>query len=162
MCRVIVNSTPLISLGRINRLDLLRDVFGSIAIPEAVYEEICRKTDSTAALLITKPEWIRVVSIREIGAKRWFPVALHDGEVEVMILADEMGGKQVVIDDLLARKHAVRLFGKTRVLGTLGLLIIAKKKGLICEVKPVIEELRRAGIRYSDEAVQTALQMAGE
>ena len=49
MCRVIVNSTPLISLGRINRLDLLRDVFGSIAIPEAVYEEICRKTDSTLA-----------------------------------------------------------------------------------------------------------------
>jgi predicted nucleic acid-binding protein len=162
MCGVIVNSTPLIALGRIDRIVLLRDVFGCIAVPQAVCEEICKKTDRAAMLLKSKPEWIRVVSIRDERAKRWFPAALHDGEVEVMILAGEMGGVRVVIDDLPARRHAVRLFGKARVLGTLGVLIVAKKKGVIHAVAPLIDELRKAGIRYGEEAVQTALQMAGE
>ena len=79
-----------------------------------------------------------------------------------MILADEMGGKQVVIDDLPARKHAIRLFGKEKVLGTLGTLIIAKRMGLIDEVGTIIDDLKKARIQYSDAAVQTALRMAGE
>lgn len=162
MCRVVVNSTPLIALGRIDRLNLLQAVFGRIAIPQAVYDEVCKKPDNAAALLKSKPGWIKVMNIRDESAKRWFPVALHDGEVEVMILADEMGGKQVVIDDLPARRHALRLFGKPRVMGTLGMLVIAKRKGLVKNIRPLIEELRKAGIRYSDAAVKIALQMAGE
>ena len=162
MCRVIVNSTPLISLGRINRLDLLKKVYGTICIPQAVYDEICEKDDAASALLKTDPAWIKVAEIKDETALRWFPVSLHDGEVEVMILADEMGGKQVVIDDLPARKHAIRLFGREKVLGTLGTLIIAKRMGVNDEVGPIIDDLKRTGIRYSDAAIQTALRMAGE
>ncbi len=162
MCKVIVNSTPLISLGRINRLELLQKVYGKICIPQAVYDEICEKDDTDSALLKTDPAWIKVSKIKDETARRWFPVALHDGEVEVMILADELGGRQVVIDDLPARKHAIRLFGREKVLGTLGTLIIAKRMGLIDEVGTLIDDLKKAGIRYSDAAVQTALRMAGE
>lgn len=162
MCKVIVNSTPLISLGRINRLELLQKVYGKICIPQAVYDEICEKDDTASALLKTYPAWIKVVKIKDETARRWFPVSLHDGEVEVMILADELGGRQVVIDDLPARKHAIRLFGREKVLGTLGTLIIAKRMGLIDEVGTLIEDLKKAGIRYSDAAVQTALKMVGE
>lgn len=140
----------------------LQRVYGKICIPQAVYDEICEKDDAASALLKTDPVWIKVSKITDDAARRWFPISLHDGEVEVMILADEMGGKQAVIDDLPARKHAIRLFGREKVLGTLGTLIIAKRMNVIDEVAPLIDDLKRAGIRYSDAAVQTALRMAGE
>ena len=161
MCRVIVNSTPLIALGRINRLDLLREVFGCIAIPQAVYDEIM-KTDRASELLASAPGWIKVIQIRNEESKLRFPFALHDGEIEVMILSVELGKKQIVIDDHAARKHAAHLLGRDRVMGTLGVLIIAKRMGIIDEVATIIKELRQVGIRYSDSALQTALDMAGE
>ena len=162
MCRVIVNSTPLIALGRINRLDLLREVFGCIAIPQAVYDEIMKKTDRASELLASAPGWIKVIQIRNEESKLRFPFALHDGEIEVMILSVELGKKQIVIDDHAARKHAAHLLGRDRVMGTLGVLIIAKRMGIIDEVATIIRELRQVGIRYSDSALQTALDMAGE
>ncbi|MDR1699796.1 MAG: hypothetical protein LBR68_01220 [Lachnoclostridium sp.] len=83
---VIVNSTPIIALRCINNLYILKELYGEIIIPNAVYEEVTSK-DSQA---LTGYNWICVKSIVNNIAKEMFVSALHDGEVEVMLLAKEM------------------------------------------------------------------------
>lgn len=72
-------------------------------------------------------------------AKSMFKTQLHDGEVEVMILAKEKNADLVIIDDANAKKHAKYL--KLSVTGTLGVLIRAKRQGYISELKPIIQDM---------------------
>ncbi len=82
------------------------------------------------------------------------------GEVEVMILAKEVCSDLVVIDDKNAKKHAKYL--GLNVTGTLGILIKAKQKGFIKEVKPLLLELKNKGIYISDNVIDMCLKAANE
>ena len=86
MRKIIVNSTPLIGLCKIDRLDILQKLYGSITIPQAVFDEVTRKNDAVKSI-ITNAEWIHIESIHEFSSKQMYRAKLHDGEVEVMILA---------------------------------------------------------------------------
>ena len=66
----------------------------------------------------------------------------------------------MVLDDLEARRCANSM--NIRVIGSLGVVIMAKQKRLIAEAKPVIERLRRVGLYLDDGLVAKALEMAGE
>ena len=106
MRKVIVNSTPVISLCKVGLLDLLRKQYGEVTIPEAVFKEISRKNDDVKKQL-SEADWIHVESIEETKSKKMYKAKLHDGEVEVMILAQEYDGEHlVIIDDGPARKTA--------------------------------------------------------
>jgi len=90
MRKVIVNSTPLIALSHIGRLDLLKMLYGEISIPQAVYKEISAKTGSVCQKVVDNSlEWIKVERIQNEMAKTMYKTQLHEGEVEVMILAKE-------------------------------------------------------------------------
>ena len=65
MLRVIVNSTPLIALCNIGRLDLLRKVYGRIVIPQAVFDEVTEKDDSACRQIKQRPDWIEVKQISD-------------------------------------------------------------------------------------------------
>ena len=65
MLRVIVNSTPLITLGNIGKLEILRQVYEKIVIPEAVYQEVSKKQDASSNALLSASEWILVESIKD-------------------------------------------------------------------------------------------------
>ena len=93
-------------------------------------------------------------------AKSMFKTQLHDGEVEVMILAKETDADIVIIDDANAKKHAKYL--KLPVTGTLGVLIKAKKQGYICELKPIIQEMINKNIYISEKLVQLCLELVNE
>ena len=82
------------------------------------------------------------------------------GESEAIVLALEEKPNFVLIDDLKARKFA-KMYG-LQIIGTTGILLEAKKKGLIPEIKPLISELLINGIRISSRIIELTLEAAQE
>lgn len=161
MRKVIVNSTPLIALSHVKQLGLLRDLYGQVTIPRAVYNEISVKTDSSCKKAVDNAlGWIVVEDIKNQMAKNMYKTQLHEGEVEVMILSLEQDADLVVIDDANAKKHAKYL--NLNVTGTLGILIKAKQKGCINELKPILEEMVEKHIYLSDKLIKMCLEQVGE
>jgi len=161
MRKVIVNSTPLIALCHINQLELFKKIYGEITIPDAVYKEITAKPDSICCKQVRNAlEWIKVEKIENELAKRFYKTQLHEGEVEVMILAKERGADLVVIDDKNAKKHAKYL--DLTVTGSLGILLKAKKMELIKEIAPLLSEIQNQGIFLGEKIIKLCLKQAGE
>lgn len=161
MRKVIVNSTPLIALCHIGRLDILQKLYGKISIPEAVYIEISAKPNSICKKEVEKSlNWICVEKIQNEMAKEMFKTQLHEGEVEVMILAKETEADVVIIDDQNAKKHAKYL--KLPVTGTLGVLIKAKQKGYIDKLRPLLEKMVQEGIYLKPALIEMCLKQVGE
>lgn len=89
-----------------------------------------------------------------------YKVKLHDGEVEVMLLAQETRADTVVIDDNAARKTAEYL--GLPLTGTLGILIKAKQRGLLDAVMPVVRQMEQNGIYYSESIKALIQKLSGE
>jgi len=153
---VIVNSTPIIALLGIGQLDILNSLYGDIIIPEAVRDEVSVKDEHA----LINYSWIKVNAISNVAAKEAFISSLHDGEVEVMILAKEHDADLVIIDDGLARRYA-KYQGLT-VTGTVGVLCRAKQNGVINSIKPLLDDLCGFGFYISDNVFKEALRLAGE
>ncbi|MEJ6951702.1 DUF3368 domain-containing protein [Natronospora cellulosivora (SeqCode)] len=119
MHKVVVNSTPIISLAIIEKLDLLSRLYKKVYIPQAVFDEVSVDGKSrTGAELLKKAKFINIISVGNDTARKFFSTSLHEGEVEVMILAKEIEADIVIIDDYQARKHAKYL--GLNLTGTLG------------------------------------------
>lgn len=160
MRKVIVNSTPLIVLCGIGRLDILRELYQEISIPNAVYREVTAKDDSACVQIRSAAEWICVEQIKDHSEKKMYKAKLHDGEVEVMILAQEQEADLVILDDNAAKKTA-KYLGLT-VTGTLGVLVKAKYQGIIKEVRPLLSEMRQNGFYVSSAVERMVLEQTGE
>ena len=154
--KVIANSTPIIALSEIGLMEILKDLYGGVIIPNAVREEVTVKD----ARLLDGYGWVRHMAISNIAAKELFTSALHDGEVEVMILAKEIGADLVIIDDSVARRHAKHI-GLT-VTGTVGVLLRAKKSGIIEDVTTVLDDLIQNGFYISDTVYSEVISLAEE
>ena len=160
MRKVIINSTPLIALCKVKKLGLLHDLYGEVTIPDAVFHEVSRKNDRVKKEIEESP-WIHIESVTDQSHKRMYKAKLHDGEVEVMILAQEHAGDHlVVIDDYAARKTAE--FLGLNLTGTIGVLIKAKQLGLLTEVMPIIRDLELNGIYFSDALKDRCRRIAEE
>jgi len=161
MLRVIVNSTPLITLSHIGKIELLRQLYHEIYIPEAVYQEVTKKNDIACEALNKSLDWIHVVPIQHPENYAMYHAKLHAGEVEVMILAQETPrADKVIIDDNAAKKTA-KFLGLS-VVGTMGILVKAKQSGLIPEVAPLLEAIRDNGFYISDSVRRIVLEQADE
>lgn len=105
MHRVIVNSTPLIILCSIGKLTILKQLYTEINIPQAVFREVTEKPDSACQILKESLDWIHIEKIQSEVDKKMYKAKLHDGEVEVMILAQqEIKADLVIIDDNATKK----------------------------------------------------------
>lgn len=161
MRKVIVNTTPLIALSHVGWLDILKKLYGEVTIPEAVYNELSVKAESVCKKAVDSSlDWIRVDKIKNQMAKTMYKTQLHDGEVEVMILAKEVAADVVIIDDANAKKHAKYL--GLPVTGTLGVLIKAKQKGYINELRPMLQRMVESGIYLSQSLIELCLKQVGE
>ena len=161
MRKVIVNTTPLIALCHVGQLDVLKKIYGEISIPQAVYREPSEKEESICKKQVDNAlDWIHVEKIENQMAKSMFKTQLHDGEVEVMILAKEKNADIVIIDDANAKKHAKYL--KLPVTGTLGVLIKAKRQGYISELKSIIQEMIDKNIYISEKLMRLCLEQVNE
>ena len=161
MRKVIVNSTPLIALSNINQLELLKKIYGVVMIPKAVYDEVTAKSDSACRQVKAAYDWIQICTIHNTEEKKMYRAKLHDGEVEVMILAQEAPvAELIIIDDNTAKKTA-KYLGIT-VTGTLGILLKAKRLGFIKQIKPLLENLQQSGFYIGKKVLQYVLENANE
>ena len=161
MRKVIVNSTPIILLSNINQLELLKQIYGEITIPQAVYDEVTEKTDSACQNLKNHFAWIKIETIKNPLQKKMYQAKLHDGEVEVMILAqEEPKADLVILDDNTAKKTA--RFLELTVTGTLGILVKAKQLKLIEKIKPLMDALIGNGFFVAQNVYNMVLEQAGE
>lgn len=154
----VVNTSPIIYLSAINQINLLKNLFSEIFIPEAVKREVMSGgKDSFGVKEIKTQKWIKTKKIRNKLAKEYLLTEIDDGEAEVIILAEELKTSFIIMDDKLARKIA-KLRG-FNVMGTLRLLIAAKEKGLVNEVKPLIEKLQAVGFWINDDVYKAILKI---
>jgi predicted nucleic acid-binding protein len=157
---VVVNATPIIALALIGKLDLLRRLYGQVAIPPAVWAEVIQGgARGIGVTEIQTAEWIRVTMLAD-PRRADLLSDLDRGEAEVLALAQERHADLVVLDERLARRYARRL--NLKLTGTLGVLLRAKQQGLVPAIKPLIEQLVQGGIRLSDDVIAKTLQLAGE
>jgi predicted nucleic acid-binding protein len=158
---VVSNSTPLISLARINRLHLLEEIFGKVYIPQGVYEEVVMEgVDKAGAKEVSEGHWIEVVEVHDRLSVEVLSDELDKGESEAIVLAKELKANWVLMDERLARRKLETL-GVNKI-GTLGILLRAKEAGMIKAIRPEMDRLTEQGFRISRRVYWKMLQMAGE
>ena len=147
---VIVDTSVLIAFEQLERLEILPELFDVIMVPPAVVREFggC-------------PDWARVQNVGESARVSVHRARFLDaGEAEAIALALEHEEATLLLDERRARRFAQSL--GLAVVGTAGVLIRAKQTGLISEVRPLPDILRRSGFRLSDAVYARALILAGE
>jgi len=157
--KVVSNSTCIIALLRVGRLAILKDLFERILIPEEVYREIY--VDGKEGFI--EFEGADFFEVKKIKNKRFFNLLrelIDDGEAASIILALEENANLIILDDKDARKIAEKL--GLKVIGTAGILLLAKRKGVVKEIKPILEEMRVSGFYLSDSIVKIVLKEADE
>lgn len=153
---VISDASPLISLAAINHLDLLQRLFGQIFIPPAVHSEVCGGRNRMGV-----PDYIKVQQVSNQGVLQSLEISLHAGESAAIALGLENDGSLIILDDKEARETATRL--GIRVIGTLGVLLLAKRRGTVELVEPLIRQLvESVAFRVSPDVLQAVLLQAGE
>ena len=154
---VVSDSGPLIALGRLDRLPILAGVFIEVQVPRDVLAECLRRPELPDALRIQAAVANGILLLCDAMPIR--VDGLGAGESAAIGRALEIGAA-LMADDLAARHHAAGL-GLT-VIGTLGVLVRAKRLQLLPAVLPLIEELRASGHRLGQTAIADALRAAGE
>jgi hypothetical protein len=159
---VVGDASPLIALSAVARLDLLRELFGTVLIPEAVYVEIVKSgAGLPGAKEVDEAEWITPRAVGNTGFVKVLGLDLDPGESEAIVLALETGADLLLMDERKARRTATRL--GLKVAGTLGFLVLAKQAGLLQEIRPVLDALiKQAGLRIGTGVYQQTLHLAGE
>lgn len=158
MSAVVCNSGPLIALSGIQRLDLLRDLFGEALISETVRDELLAGSDGSS-LLLSAP-WIKV-SVLAPSVDPLLISLLDKGEAATITLALQVSTALVLMDEVKGRRVARDIYGLA-VIGTGRLLAEAKKAGSVTRVKPLIEQMRENGYWLADKIVAEILRQAGE
>jgi uncharacterized protein len=154
----VTNTTPIISLAAIGQFVLLEKLFGKIIIAQAVYDEI--KAKQGYGFNEIDSSFVEVKEIKGQIYRDFLLTELDLGEAETIILAKELNADFVIIDEALGYKMANHS-GLTAI-RTLSLLLKAKQKGYITEVKPLMDEMIIKGRWYSNQVYQTFLNQAGE
>jgi hypothetical protein len=159
MREVVSNTSPLLYLHQLGRLDLLPALYSQVLVPASVVEELeaGRAAGHDVPNIAALP-WARVVSSPTLALLA-LATDLGKGEAEAIAIAHERNAL-LILDDGLARRHA-KLVGVT-LTGTLGVLVKAKTAGHITEVAPVVSRLRELGFRLSDQTRDAVLKLANE
>jgi uncharacterized protein len=150
---VVSNSSPLIALARIQRLDLLPAIFESVLIPPAVAREI-------APSIPVLPTWLRIQAPSVLPPASLLRRRLGDGEWEALALASELKADWIFLDDLPARRSAEA--SGLNVIGTIGTLVTAKRSGLLKSIRPELDALLRTAFFLSAQLYDELLRVAGE
>ena len=150
--RAVSNSSPLIALEKIGKLDLLREIFSAVIIPPAVATE--------TAPTVTLPPWIKVDRLRWRLDPRTIRPSLGPGESEAISLSLELRPGRLILDDDPARRLASTL--GLQVTGTLGIILAAKRRGLLSNLKSEMDYLLATGFFIGSELYKDLLRLAGE
>jgi len=162
---VICDSSSLIHLSAIGRLGLLKDFYGTLAIPHAVWQEVVQQGFGRPGVheveTALQEGWIEVRAVSNEPLLRSLKQDLDDGEAEVIALAVEHKAELVLLDETEARRIAgVFDLKKT---GAVGILIRAKLEGKIESLQTELDHLRNEGGFWIEERLyRAALRNVGE
>lgn len=129
---VISDTTPLITLMKIGHLDILKQLFTTIAIPEAVYYELTGNADyPQEAEIISNCDFIQIIAVPDRESVKRFQriTGLDLGESEAIIVSDLRNADLLLMDELKGRAVAKNM--EIKVIGTLGILQKANEEGLL-------------------------------
>ena len=165
MSKIISNSSPIVGLSILGKLSLLKELFDEVFIPEAVYQEIVFGNTNAE---YGKKELQEAVGrgdftlyrVQNAELVRKLYGKLHEGELEVIIGAKELGLRFVLMDEIAARKLATQFL--LRPIGVVGVLVLAKESGKIAEVKPYLEQLMEHGFHISQKLFRQVLTRLSE
>lgn len=156
---IVADASPLIMLARSGLVPVLKAVAGEVIVPEAIWQECTSDTSRPGARALIAAREAKQIELRP-SAWTGDPLpALGPGELAAIALAIALKAP-VLMDERLGRRIAA-LHGVS-VVGSAAVLLIAKERGLIGAVKPVLEQWREAGYFLSDALLQAVLTKAGE
>ena len=150
MRAIITDTSCLILYDKINELEILRGTFSSLIVTPHVAEEFGDEL----------PSWISVKSIRDTAQYTELIDELGRGEASSIVLAQEIRGSLLIIDEKRGRRVAKDL--RIEIIGSLGILLKAKQKGVIKEVKSILEKVEQTNFRVSRVLKQELLKRANE
>src|ERR1017187_2164118 len=151
---VVSDTSPITALLAVEKAELLKQLFGEVVIPNAVETELRR----THPVL---PAWLRVQLLQNSAKANLYARSVDGGEAEAIALAEELHADHPLIDERkgrrLTQQHGVP------VVGLLGVILLARRAGLIPSARALLEELdHEAGIYLSGELKAAALKTVGE
>jgi predicted nucleic acid-binding protein len=158
---VVVDTSALIGLAAAGEFQLLPRLFGSVVITAAVRAEVLAAPELPGARDVRRAAhegWLTTLDPPDFGEDL---AALGEGEASVIALAlQHVGPSLVVLDDAAARLRAEDV--GLPVVGVLGVLIAAKRRGYLDLVGPRLERLAEHGFRVSPDLVRSVLSEVGE
>ena len=150
---VVSNSSPLIALTQIGRLDFLGRLHSQVLIPAAVASEI-------APTMPSFPSWLAVRPLLMARRPDTVSGSIGAGEHEVISLGLELSASRLILDERPARRLAASL--GFAVIGTVGLLLAAKDRGFLAKIKPELDQLIAVRFFMDQELYDRVLAQAGE
>ena len=159
---IVCDTSSINNLAEINQLHLLHQLYGTVLIPEAVFQELTDPSFPVAgATEVQTFDWIQTLTVSDRTLVEAMSNELDIGEAEAIALAVEIQADQVLIDERRGRLVATRL--NLRCIGILGILVEAKSQGLIAEVKPLLDALvNEAGFWVAEPLYNSILRLVGE
>jgi len=156
---VIADTGPLLALSWIHRVGLLNHLFDRVVVPFEVWGELAHRPDAF------EPPQVAALSYLEFAPPDFLvpaeAEALDPGERAVLALAvGHLPRATLLIDERRARKAAKEL--GLRVVGTLGVLVEAKRQGLLTAIGPLMEEMISNGIYFGPQLVERILAAVGD
>jgi predicted nucleic acid-binding protein len=151
---VVSDTSAITSLLQIGRGELLSQVYGDVFIPEAVQRELL-------AAHPVLPAFLRVRKISSHDDYRRLTALVDEGEAEAIVLAKEINADELLIDEADGRRVAIE--EGLQIVGLLGVLLEAKRRGLISSVRQLTGELENtAAFHVSDAVKEIIFRAAGE
>ena len=151
---VVSDTSPLTALLTVGEASILTNLFREVVIPEAVRGELLRSHSPL-------PRWLRVAAVKDPTQAGRYAQIVDAGEAEAIELARELHADRLLIDERKGRNLAVK--EGVPVIGLLGVVLLAKRRGLIPSARALLQRLDRdAGMYLSPEIRDAALESAGE
>ncbi len=156
----IANTSPIILLAKVGKLDLMSALYGEVIIPPAVAAEVRAKPEAVSQELQQFLQSVEVRSPKNVTLVRALSVNLGAGEAEVIALATEIPGVLVIMDDAEGRRVAYGI--DLQVTGTIGVLVEGKTRRRIPTIAPLLDRLVAEGLWLSERMRRAILDAVGE
>ena len=159
---VVSDTSPISNLFVIGKLELLRDVYQQIIVPQAVFNELMKlQAFGYDVRQIGDLDWVAVRQPINLKQVLLLQMSLDAGESEAIVLSQEIHADLLLIDERAGAKKAKELGLKT--IGLLGVLVKAKELNLITSLKPILHDLEtKAGFWLSAKLKKEVLDYIGE
>ena len=158
---IVADAGPLIVLSKLGELVLLPRVFGKVCITQVVHAELPAggSFPGPGAIAEALSDWLRV---EQVDMEGWTPVNpdVDPGEASSICLAERHADSLLIIDDKAGRQEAAAR--GLRFVGLVGVLREARVRGVIPQLRPLLDGLRGAGYYLSDELTRKVLATVGE